>query len=283
MRPLRGDSTRIGLVLGTACLVAHPAFAQVDAVSTPPPNLVLDNYNSVPVGPYGGLEGSAYIARVGDPSAAWFNPAGLARQSTAQISGSAGVYQSTSVTPTSLPNRGGSFQQLPNFVGFSFAPSSRLTVGAALVTTNAWNQETDSQLITTVAAGQQRFAYSADSDFEQRVLALRRRLPRHRAVARRRRTRVFAHEPSTGPERERSARRQHRSEDAARDVADVRNDGPASRAGWRAVRHVTVAIRRSRPHARLEAVPYRRVDARRHARRRRRLAGGVGLRCGRHV
>ena len=164
-------STRIGLVLGTACLVAHPAFAQVDAVSTPPPNLVLDNYNSVPVGPYGGLEGSAYIARVGDPSAAWFNPAGLARQSTAQISGSAGVYQSTSVTPTSLPNRGGSFQQLPNFVGFSFAPSSHLTVGAALVTTNAWNQETDSQLISTVAAGQQRFAYSADSDFEQRVLA----------------------------------------------------------------------------------------------------------------
>jgi hypothetical protein len=151
--------------------MAHPAFAQTDAVSTPPPNLVLDNYNSVPVGPYGGLEGAAYIARVGDPSAAWFNPAGLARQTTAQISGSAGVYQHTSVTPSALPNSGGSLQQLPNFVGFSFAPSSRLTVGAALVTTNAWNQETDSQLISTVPAGQQRFAYSADSDFEQRVLA----------------------------------------------------------------------------------------------------------------
>ena len=136
--------TRIGIAFCAAGLMTHPAFAQVDAVSTPPPNLVLDNYNSVPVGPYGGLEGAAYVARVGDPSAAWFNPAGLARQSTAQISGSAGVYQSTSVTPTSLPNNGGSFQQLPNFVGFSFAPSSRLTVGAALVTTNAWNQETDS-------------------------------------------------------------------------------------------------------------------------------------------
>ena len=46
-----------------------------------------------------------------------------------------------------------------------------LTLGAALLTTNAWNQETDSQLITTVPTGQQRFAYSADSDFEQRVLA----------------------------------------------------------------------------------------------------------------
>jgi len=162
---------RIGLALCAGWLIAVPAFAQVEQVSTPPPNLVLDNYNSVPVGPYGGLEGPAYVARVSDPSAAWFNPAGLARQSAAQISGSAGVYQLTSVTPQALPNSGGSIQQLPNFVGFTFAPSSRLTVGAALINTNAWNQETDSELITTVTAGQQRFAYSADSDFERRVLA----------------------------------------------------------------------------------------------------------------
>jgi hypothetical protein len=151
--------------------MADSAFAQVDVVATTPPNLVLNNYNSVPVGPFGGLEGAAYVARVGDPSAAWFNPAGLARQNTAQISGSAGVYEHTSVTPQALPNTGGSLQQLPNFVGFTFAPSSRVTVGAALLTTNAWNQETDSELISTVPAGQQRFAYSADSDFSQRVLA----------------------------------------------------------------------------------------------------------------
>jgi hypothetical protein len=75
------------------------------------------------------------------------------------------------VTPEALPNRGGSIQQLPNFVGFTFAPRSRITVGAALLTRNAWNQETDSELISTVPNGQQRFAYSADSDFERRVLA----------------------------------------------------------------------------------------------------------------
>jgi hypothetical protein len=152
-------------------LASSPAAAQIEQVTTPPPNLVLSNYDSVPVGPFGGLEGPAYVARVGDPSAAWFNPAGLARQNTAQISGSAGVYQRTSITPASLPNRGGSFQQLPNFVGFAFAPRPRLTVGAALVTTNAWNQETDSELISAVPGGQQRFAYSADSDFARRTLA----------------------------------------------------------------------------------------------------------------
>jgi hypothetical protein len=154
-----------------ACLIALPASAQVDQVITSPPNLVLTNYNSVPVGPFGGLEGSAYIARVDDPSAAWFNPAGLARQSAAQISGSAGVYQRTSISPESLPNQGGSFQQLPNFVGFTFAPRPRLTVGTALVTTNAWNQQTDAELITPASSGQQRFAYSADSKFERRTLA----------------------------------------------------------------------------------------------------------------
>lgn len=152
-------------------LSAAPAAAQIEQVTTPPPNLVLANYNSVPVGPFGGLEGSAFVARVGDPSAAWFNPAGLTRESTAQISGSAGVYQRTSVTPESLPNRGGSIQQLPNFVGFTFVPRARLTVGTALVTTNAWNQKTDAELITPVPNGQQRFAYSADSDFERRVVA----------------------------------------------------------------------------------------------------------------
>jgi len=76
------------------------------------------------------------------------------------------------VSPQALPNRGGSLQQLPSSVGFTFTPSSRLTFGAVVITTNAWDQETDSELITALPGGQQRFAYSADSNFEQRVIAL---------------------------------------------------------------------------------------------------------------
>jgi len=171
-RGLSSGPIKIALALIAFSGLPKCAFAQTDQVVTPPPNLVLSNYNSVPVGPFGGLEGSAYAARVDDPSAVWFNPAGLARQESPQISGSAGVYQRTSISPSSLPNQGGSIQQLPNFVGFTFTPTSRLTVGAAVITTNAWNQETDSELITAETNGQQRFAYSADSDFETRVLAL---------------------------------------------------------------------------------------------------------------
>ena len=167
-------SHRIAFFLIAACLTSTRVTAQpvTDLVTTPPPNLVIGNYNSTSVGPYGGLEGTAHVARVDDPSAAWFNPAGLSRQATAQISGSSGMYQRTVVAPEALPNRGGSFQQLPNFVGFTFVPREGLTLGAALVSTNAWDQQTDSELFSTAEAGEQRFAYSADSAFEQRILAV---------------------------------------------------------------------------------------------------------------
>jgi len=92
------------LVLTSRAAIGVPAAAQsVDDVVTPPPNLVLANCDNVPVGPFGGLEGSAHAARVGDPSAAWFNPAGLSRQTSTQISGGAGVYQVTSISPQAVP------------------------------------------------------------------------------------------------------------------------------------------------------------------------------------
>jgi hypothetical protein len=111
--------TLVGLAM-VGATSAMPVRAQsVDQVATVPPNVVLSNYDNVPVGPFGGLESSAYVARVGDPSAAWFNPAGLSRQTGMQISGSAGVYQWTAVSPQALPNIGGARRQLPSVVGFT--------------------------------------------------------------------------------------------------------------------------------------------------------------------
>ena len=61
--------TLVGLAI-VGAMSATPLRAQsVDQVATVPPNVVLSNYDNVPVGPFGGLEGSAYVARVGDPSA----------------------------------------------------------------------------------------------------------------------------------------------------------------------------------------------------------------------
>jgi hypothetical protein len=160
------------MLIAAICVSPSIAAAQVTQVTTPPPNLVISNYNSTAVGPFGGLEGTAYVARINDPSSSWFNPAGLAKLGSPEISGSAGVYQRTAVSPHAFPNQGGSIQQLPNFVGFTFVPRNRFTVGASLLSTNSWSQETDSELISPIAGGQQRFAYSADSGFEQRVAAI---------------------------------------------------------------------------------------------------------------
>src|SRR5215471_2058715 len=152
---------------------AHVVWAQTpDVLVTPPPNVVLPNVNGVPVGPFGGLEGGAYVARVDDPSAAWFNPAGLSRAKTAQITGSAGLYQFTTVAPNSLPNPGGSLDQIPNLVGYSMRATKDCTGGFALVTSNSWNQETDSELVLGDAAAGERFGYSADAEFTRRNLNL---------------------------------------------------------------------------------------------------------------
>ena len=162
----------IAALLCAGCLAPATVWAQTDLITTPPPNLVIGNYDSTSVGPYGGLEGAAYVARISDPSAAWFDPSGLVRQSSPQVSGSAGVYQHTVVAPNALPNQGGSIQQLPNYVGFTFVVREGVTLGASLQSTNAWDQETDSELFSPTATGQQRFAYSADSRFQQRIMAI---------------------------------------------------------------------------------------------------------------
>ena len=46
---------------------------------TVPPNLILPNYDRVPVGQSEGIEAGAYIARTNDAAANWYNPAGLGR------------------------------------------------------------------------------------------------------------------------------------------------------------------------------------------------------------
>ena len=164
------------LTIGAVTIVAFaamPSLAGAQAqLLTPPRNVVLPNVNGVPSGPYGGLEDGAYAARVDDASAAWFNPAGLSRATTAQITGNAGLYQFTTLVPNALPNTGGGLQQLPNLVAFSVHTRGSCTVGLAIVTTNSWIQETDAEIIAGSAASGQRFAYSADAEHSRRNINL---------------------------------------------------------------------------------------------------------------
>jgi hypothetical protein len=86
-------------------------------VTVPPLNITLPNYNGVPAGEIGGLEGGAFVVRANDSSAAFYNPAGLALAEQTSISGSAGVFEVDSVSPENFSKTGGSFQQIPAMVG----------------------------------------------------------------------------------------------------------------------------------------------------------------------
>jgi hypothetical protein len=158
------------LLASIAAAVPARAQDQTEPIATPPPNIIVPNYNGVPSGPFGGLEGSAYIARAGDTSATWLNPAGLSKAGT-QISGSAGTYKLTTVSPRFLPTAGGSTEQIPNLVGAT-AKWRQFTFGFALVTTVSWSQGTDTgDVFTNPEGNPERLAFSADSGLHQRVAA----------------------------------------------------------------------------------------------------------------
>ncbi|HET9267284.1 MAG TPA: hypothetical protein VFO31_03940 [Vicinamibacterales bacterium] len=144
---------------------------QPPAVVIPAGNVLLPNTNSVPIGPNAGLEGGAYVARVGDPSSAWLNPAGLSRAQAAEIAGSSGLFQISTLSPADTPGTGGSVVRLPSLVGFSVknAFGGRMTFGLSIATVTSWSQDTDMELINAGGSTAQRFAFSADSTFDRFV------------------------------------------------------------------------------------------------------------------
>ncbi len=159
--------------LFTAALL-WPAAAsgqEDDELRLPPSNIILPNYDSIPVGQIGGLEAGAYVARVDDDTANWYNPAGLARARRSSISTSAGTYQLLSLDIEALPDKGHSTQQVPAGLGILIQKpfgNDCWDLGILLVRTNSWLQQTDSQLGIIAPNGTgDLITYSADSQFDR--------------------------------------------------------------------------------------------------------------------
>jgi len=171
----RFDLRRSTLILLAAAVLATipaAALAQFPPVLTPPPNIVLPNYQGIPIGPFAGLEGSAYVARIDDPASAWFNPAGLSRATGTQISGSAGLYQYTKLTPKESTNAASSVDHVPNLVGFTIPSKHSLTLGMAILTPVSWTQQTDTEIFATPSGNPERLGYSSNSEYRRRLVAL---------------------------------------------------------------------------------------------------------------
>src|SRR5512136_2186838 len=134
-------------VVAALLVAARVAWTQTSApplpdVAVPPHPVMLPNYNTIPVGENGSLQGGAYVARVRDASATWFNPAGLAGAENSSVSGSAGMFQLVSVLPESIQGSGGSFQQMPAAVGVVVKQPlglKRWSGGFQVTSTGNWN------------------------------------------------------------------------------------------------------------------------------------------------
>ncbi|HZZ85877.1 MAG TPA: hypothetical protein VFE30_15185 [Anaeromyxobacteraceae bacterium] len=78
------------LALAALLLVPCAALAQSLAVPVPTPkNIILPNYDNVLIGQVQAVEAGAYLARVDDASAGFYNPAGLAAATQTAITASA--------------------------------------------------------------------------------------------------------------------------------------------------------------------------------------------------
>lgn len=138
-----------------------------------PPNVILPNNGSLPIGPLGGLEGNAYTARASDSTSPWYNPAGLASADVSTVSASSGIFRILTVLPQRLEGTGGSIDQLPAAVGFVLKKPfhwEKWTFGFAIVRTAAWSQFTDG--IVDTGDPRQHLTLSADTSFNRTEMAL---------------------------------------------------------------------------------------------------------------
>ena len=87
--------TRVATLSLVAVLLA--AATGIEAAQVAPPSAVVPNYNRVLIGQRAALEGTACRARVADPDANWYNPAGLARVGDTSLSASVSALQYSTV------------------------------------------------------------------------------------------------------------------------------------------------------------------------------------------
>jgi hypothetical protein len=161
----------VGCVLLVQCHVAAQTTlpADVPSVAIAPINVLLPNYNGVPIGETGSLEVGAFLARANDSSAAFYNPAGLTRAERVSISGSAGVFQFGSVAADGITDAAHSFQQLPSTFAFvlpNVMNNSNMAAGFAVARTTAWQQTVDYTRVRQSGNANDRISYSGAAQLD---------------------------------------------------------------------------------------------------------------------
>jgi hypothetical protein len=170
---------RVSRLVTLSLLVPLAAAAQLAPVTnTPlglPKALVFPNYDNVLVGKEQAIEGGAYIARVNDPSASFYNPAGLVQAERAAIDASSTGYAYTkltsklsgdSVTVTK-------FDDLPGYIGavapVPWSDARNVRIGFCITRASSWSPGAIDQSFAAPAQGFDRVSYASDASFDTKL------------------------------------------------------------------------------------------------------------------
>jgi long-subunit fatty acid transport protein len=161
---------RSGLLNGWsgAILVALLGAVNASAQTSPvfPPSVVITNYDRVLVGEQESLEAGAFVARVQDTTAGWYNPAGMALVERTAIGASGSGFETDVLSLENVNKAGGAFSitQLPSYFGVVFGDdvlhSPYWRLGFSITKPISWAQDLEGG-----AAGAERLSYSSHVSF----------------------------------------------------------------------------------------------------------------------
>ena len=143
LRPIM-DHARRGL-LALALLLAAPGVGAQQARVYLPPSAVLTNYDRVLIGQEEALESGAFVARVADSTAGWYNPAGLALVRRSVIGASATGYELATIDLGDIQTSSGkvTLAQLPSYfgavLGGDVIASDRWRIGFSATKPTSWS------------------------------------------------------------------------------------------------------------------------------------------------
>jgi long-subunit fatty acid transport protein len=155
--------TRAGLFVASL-LVSVPGLTRAQTSGLLfPPSIAITNYDRVLVGQEEALEAGAFVARVGDTTSGWYNPAGMASMTRTAIGASASGFETDLLSLEGIgKQRGGGMTvyQLPSFfgavLGKDVIDSDEWRIGFTITKPTSWNQE-----IVGGLAGTTRVSYSS--------------------------------------------------------------------------------------------------------------------------